>query len=334
MAKQNSNTQRAPQSNGNGNGNSTAVAVRSMQTFLETRRDKLKEWAGDAVDPAELIKFALFEYSQSDALQRCSPASIYAALITAAQLGLSPSVSRGEGAIVPYKGSAQFQPMYRGLIKLARRNGPVKSIYAHVAFEGDKFLAKLGTAPEIIHEIGFKNRGNPIAVYAVARLEDDDPIYEVIGWDEVMRIREGAAKNSEAWNKWPEQMARKSAIKRLCKVLPTGEQFDKASRLDDMIEAGDVQGYRNVIDIGEVEIEQPAASPSDAKGGDAVKAKIAEQRRRAESAPPAPTPAPSTEPAATASAGLQPDHPEIFTPCVDCGTPSPNGERCEACASA
>jgi recombination protein RecT len=240
--------------------------VKRLQAFLGIREDQLKKWACGAVDPASLIRFALLDYSRQDRagemLRKCPPETIYTSLIAAAQLGLEPSATRGEGAIVPYKNVAQFQPMYRGLVKLARMNGPVKSVYAHVAYENDRFKVWLGTEARIEHEVAIMSRGNPVAAYAVARLEDDDPMYEILTWDEVLKIKRKAA-DTPAWRDWETEMGKKSAIKRLCKTLPVGDKFAQAARLDDMVIAGDVDGYKRVIDADVILDEAVEDAPTD-----------------------------------------------------------------------
>lgn len=284
-------------------------SVKALQVYLKQREPHLAQWAQGAVDPSSLIRFALLDYSHNEKLQECSPESIYVSLIAAAQLGLEPSATRGEGAIVPYKGVAQFQPMYRGLVKLARLNGPVKSIYSHVAYEGDVFAVQLGTDPKIVHELNLKKRGKPIAAYAVARIDGDDPLYEVLSWDDVAKIRALAPK-SPAWRDWETEMAKKSAVKRLCKMLPVGDKFSQAARLDDMVTAGDVAGYHRVIDVEATE-EKPAEKPP-TRGVSGLKADLASRSR---------TPAP-------------PPDAEGPDACRDCGTPIDTGDtHCEACAS-
>ena len=56
-------------------------------------------------------------------LSACDPNSVMAAALVAATLDLPIDNNLGFSAIVPYKGKAQFQMMYKGFIQLAIRSG-------------------------------------------------------------------------------------------------------------------------------------------------------------------------------------------------------------------
>ncbi len=65
----------------------------------------------------------------SDALQKCAPASIMSAAVVAATLNLPIDPALGQAAIVPYKGTAQFQIMYKGVTQLCIRSGQYQTIH-------------------------------------------------------------------------------------------------------------------------------------------------------------------------------------------------------------
>jgi len=232
-----------------------------LNQFLSAKTTNLATYAKNSIKPATLIRLAVFEFSQNEWLQRCSPESVYAALITAAQLGLEPSGSRGLGYLVPYNGKCTFQPGWRGLIALALRSKAVKSIYAHVVREGDDFSVQLGTAPKIHHvpSISGGEEREVIAAYAVAVLADGAMDMEVMDLWELERIRKSVAasrggKDSPAYAQWADQMYRKAPIRRLCKRLPLGDDYFAAAHLDEQIESGktDVH-FDGFIDIQDSE---------------------------------------------------------------------------------
>lgn len=66
----------------------------------------------------------------SPQLKSASNDSIYAAAMKAAVLNLPIEPSLGRAHLVPFKGQAQFQIGYKGLIELAQRTGKYKSINA------------------------------------------------------------------------------------------------------------------------------------------------------------------------------------------------------------
>ncbi len=198
-----------------------------------------------AVLPAH-VPFDKFERVVRIAVQKnpklleCRPASLFMECVKAASDGLLPDGR--EGAIVPRWNSkegcnmATWMPMVAGLMKLARNSGQIASISSQVVFEGEKFHVVMGDDERIEHERDLsKTDGNIVAVYAIARLKDgSDPIREVMSWKQVEKVR---ATNKDwqkgPWASWSDEMARKTAIRRLVKRLPLStdkeaERFEQA----------------------------------------------------------------------------------------------------------
>lgn len=70
-------------------------------------------------------------------LVKANPRSVLAAAATAASLDLPVNPSLGKAWIVPYKGAAQFQLGYKGVIELAQRSGRMKFITMTPVYEGE-----------------------------------------------------------------------------------------------------------------------------------------------------------------------------------------------------
>jgi len=109
------------------------------------------------------------------------------------------------------------------LIELAKRSGAIKSITAELVQEGDDFIVEFGTNPQFVHRPKFQGDGNGDKyVYALAMFEDGHFEYTVLSKDDVEHIRRKSSKapDSPAWKNYPGEMAKKCAIRRLCKTLP------------------------------------------------------------------------------------------------------------------
>lgn len=70
-------------------------------------------------------------------LSNADPRTVLAAAATAASLNLPINPSLGKAWIVPYKGAAQFQLGYKGVIELAQRSGRMKFITMASVYEGE-----------------------------------------------------------------------------------------------------------------------------------------------------------------------------------------------------
>lgn len=258
----------------NGNGNPTL----SLSRYLDARTKNLAKFAASRIKPETLVRLAVFEFSQNEWLRRCTPESIYSALILSAQMGLEPSGIRGEAYLVPYKGKCTLIPGWRGLVKLALRSKAVKSLYSHVVYEADEFRVHLGTDLKVEHVPNLDgDRGRIIAAYAVAKLDSGEIDIEVMTIEELEKIRDMASKgrggkDGPAYQDWEDQMYRKAPIRRLAKRLPLGDDFYLAAKADELYEAGEPEKIGAFIDIDATETPQSKS--------DALTDRIAEKARQ------------------------------------------------------
>jgi recombination protein RecT len=92
-----------------------------------------------------------------------------------------------------------------------------------VVYEGDEFAISYGSSQELRHVPTLKSvdRGGVIGAYAYAKLKSGEEQWVFMTTDEIeaVRKRSKAANNGPWVTDWNE-MGKKTALKRLCKVLP------------------------------------------------------------------------------------------------------------------
>ena len=163
--------------------------------------------------------------------------SFLAACTNAAADGLILD-GREAALVVGYDGSVRYQPMMRGLLKLAYNSGMVKSLVVELVRENDNFDYSPTRADEpIFHTINLKTaRGEPYAAYAIAAMKDGGVIHEVMSVEDINAIRDRsdayrAFKNgkikSTPWSTDWSEMARKTVFRRLSKYLPSSTDRDE-----------------------------------------------------------------------------------------------------------
>lgn len=228
---------------------STAVAlspIKSIQQGLQTRRAIYLQALPKHVSVDRFMRGVLLACARDPKLLSCSQESLFQAVSQACQLGLDPSGILGSAYIIPYGSTATLVPGYRGLIDLARRSGQIVSLQAHAVHEGDRFRYQLGDDPKIEHEpsLAPAEGANVLYVYAVARLKDGGVQREVMTKAEIEAIRKKSkAGNSGPWRDHWEEMAKKTVIRRLVKLLPISaelaaiEQAEAAAEEDQNPEA-------------------------------------------------------------------------------------------------
>ena len=213
-------------------------------------------------------------------LESCSQASIANSLMDMATLGLN--ASKKQGYFIAYGGKCQFQKSYFGNITLARRNG-LKTINAEIIYEGDTFKYHIENGMKVIdvHEQDFMNIDNDkiLGAYAVAVMDDGRKVVEVMNINQLKKAwnqRMGGLKEdaSSTHMKFKDQMAKKTVINRLCKLIGNtstdGNISEISDRLDEVAEvdmvaedvAYEIENNANQIEFSEVvEPQSEQATP-------------------------------------------------------------------------
>lgn len=211
--------------------------VNSKQTQAEIRR-----MLPEGVEGARVIqawKRAVEEaYANSPKMwANVSAASLTQTLLDCARVGLWPG-PHGHVYLVPYKGEAQAQLGYKGMITLMKRSAGVVRVAAHLRHERDAWAYSLGTSPDIQHTPADGNRGPVVGAYAVAWFGDGSWQAEYMDMDEIIAIKDGSPSSKSGASPWnhPEhklQMARKCPLRRLFKYVGLDETLGHALEMDD-----------------------------------------------------------------------------------------------------
>lgn len=232
-------------------------AIKTLKTMLEGQKESIAAVLPRHMTPDRLLKVAMVAVGKTPLLLQCSPLSILRCVMTAAELGIDPSGALGEGYMIPFKNKrglydAQLIPGYRGLLKLARNSGELSTIDTHVIHEKDTYEIEFGLEPVLKHKPCLDgDPGKPIIVYAIARFKDGAYQYGVMTTAEVESVRaRSRSKNDGPWVTDWEEMAKKTMLKRLSKLLPLSPELARAVSLDNAAESGDVQELpEDIIDI-------------------------------------------------------------------------------------
>jgi recombination protein RecT len=213
--------------------------MKNLQEQLFTARDTyVSRFA--KTDQAAIDRYFNIEISwlnsllHSDTkLRNCTDASKCKVLANVVSTGLTLSPAMKYCYVIPRKDhatnemNATLDISYMGLIKMLTDAGTVAKVEAHIIYENDKYEIEYGLTPKFKHVPTLVNRGAMVAVYSIAHLRGTDPQIEILTGDDVAEIKAVAGARGQIWEKWPAQMWRKSAIKRLFKYLPKTEMSDE-----------------------------------------------------------------------------------------------------------
>lgn len=199
------------------------------------------------VSADRLIRTVMSEFRNNKSILKCNKESVLRCVIAASQLGLELGML-GNAYLIPFRDTCQLIIGYKGMIELARRSGQVMGIRAHVVDEADEFRFELGLIPSIHHKPAEQKTGKMRYVYAVAQLKDGGYHFEVMSRDEVEKI--ASKRPNNIWRDYFDEMAKKTAIRRLFKYLPVSSEMAIAVTLDERADAGvDIQIDTGVLDV-------------------------------------------------------------------------------------
>ena len=270
---------------------SQAIAARRNQQQGEglTVRERVERMSGEfsKVLPASIsaetfVRLALTELRKKPELQQCSEASLMGALMTSAALGLEPGGPLGQFHLTPkrLKGDWQVVPIigYKGLRDIALRSGTVDSIQSFVVREGDAFGFGANEQRGAWFEwqpLDIDSERPLMGVLTIARLHGTAaPVWRYLSKQQIdKRMNAGAAKGSGFWEKWPEEMARKTGVRAISSDLPTSSVLALATSVDETVQvwrSGDdaPRAAAQEIDAAPTEPEEPAEEDVDKSTGE------------------------------------------------------------------
>jgi len=113
------------------------IKPRSFKDLVQSDnvKGRLKEILGDRGNQFAVALTQIVNGSWQ--LQKCDPASILGAALTAASLDLSCDPNLGEAHLVPYGDKCQFQIGFKGFIQLAMRTKQYKALGSAPIYEGE-----------------------------------------------------------------------------------------------------------------------------------------------------------------------------------------------------
>jgi recombination protein RecT len=194
----------------------------------EAMREQFAKALPSHLSPERFIRIALTALTRTPKLADCTQASLMRCLLDLSALGLEPDGRLAH--LIPYGKDCTLIIDYKGMVDLARRSGV--TIRAEVVCEHDDFDWVNG---EVTHKVNWrKPRGEVQAVYAEGKTKDGEVQTATMTREEVDAIRKRSKSGGNGpWvTDWAE-MAKKTAVRRLAKMLPLSPEFRDALDKDD-----------------------------------------------------------------------------------------------------
>lgn len=236
---------------------------------------RIKQSVPRHLSPDRMLRTFVQAVSKTPLLMQCEMRSVLGAMLTCSQVGLEPNTPLGHAYLIPFKGRAKRGSQwvdiyevqlifgYAGLLDLSYRSKALTSVHADVVWPGADFSFEYGTNAHVKHiPRSRRDDGQPPEWAYMHAVLTQGQAFEVLPWDEVMRIRNGSqgfqaalrAKNKaeesgtplpKAWTEAPWvkheiAMARKTAFRSGSKWLPRSIELASVLQLDEAQDNGRV----------------------------------------------------------------------------------------------
>jgi recombination protein RecT len=205
-----------------------------LRERLQAREGELKAALVD-VRPEQFIRAVMTSVQINPEILGCTWQSIWNACLLACRANLLPDGI--DGALVPFKGRCAWIPMYQGLMRQFRRSGQFQWIDAGLVRETEIFEYWIDQNGIHFKHVPGDDSDRPITkIYAIATTKDGGRFVRVLTKKEADKRRNmSRTKSPDApWNAWTEEMYRKTALRALAPMLPSGR--DIIEELDELPE--------------------------------------------------------------------------------------------------
>jgi len=229
--------------------------IQSVQTYFanEVNFSHIQK-ACQSVQVNEQVMDVIQIIANNAKLQQCSPASIVGAIITASRLGVSLDPNIKHSYLIPYGKTAKLEISFMGFIDVIYRSTGTL-LEAHMVYANDEFDYQQGSKPHVEHKpCVFGDRGALIGCYAIGRMPSGEFSIEFLTLEDIEACRKVSKNPNGVWKTWFNEMAKKSAIRRLYKRLPKNSESAMVASYDEKQETG--QDTSEFIDIEGVEVPQ------------------------------------------------------------------------------
>jgi recombination protein RecT len=249
---------------------SEKVTITSKEFYQPVKEQWIKQSGLSEGEFDKEISFAIQHIHKNPYLAKCDPTSVLRAVTNLAQVGLTLNPISKYAYLIPRYNSNTSQmecvldPDYRGLVKLLTDSGVVKSIDAHIVFDGDEFEFDYASEKKVTKHVPYfltgKQKGNIKCAYSIATIPDGFHC-EIMGYADITEIKERSESykafkagkiKTTIWVTDEPEMCRKTVIKRHYKYLPKSagmERFEQAVALDNQ-----AHGFDEPVDFGIVSV--------------------------------------------------------------------------------
>lgn len=254
-------------------GTLAGLKTNDIQTALSAFKAQISQALPKHLTAERIIQMAVTLISRNPKIAKCTYSSLVGAIMQASILGFQPVEALGECYFVPrsvkkktgnkeeWVDEVCFEIGYKGYIKLGQNSGQLKTIYSEAIYAGDYYKIVKGLNADLQHEPKYETDSidDLIGTYAVAHYINGGYNFVFLPKKKIEKYRllSPAQKKyglSGIWKDNYEEMAKKTAIRRLSDVIPKSSDIQNAFISDGaIIKPESFTNDHNGVDLDQLE---------------------------------------------------------------------------------
>lgn len=250
---------------------------KQFRGYLASYQPSIEKMVTDSgLTPAKFVSIVENSVRKTPKLLNCNPASLFGAILTAAELGLEPNTPNQYSYIIPYGNEAQFQVGYHGIIKMLMDTGLVTHVTSELVHEKDTFKVVWDTEAhekriETFEPVTFGDKGKRIGCFAVIHLTTGGKVVQILDENDINLIKK-KSKSPQTYTETNDPMGwmwKKAAIRQAGKLVKGNRKMEKALAIDAALEGGkklrinDDATEAQIVEEPEFEVNQASNQAKD-----------------------------------------------------------------------
>jgi len=227
--------------------NQLQIREQDARALVGSKMNQISTIVGNDKAKASVFASAIVNMVNDGGLRNCSPESIVNTAMQIVQIGLHPNKLFGQAYVVPYKGVAQLQIGYKGLISLGMKNG--WKFRAVAVYKCDEFEIEFnGLEDKINFKPNYDERSdddgdwvfnNLVGVIVYAKDSGENVFSEFVSKKKLEKLRLKSQNQTQKdklaniWLEWAEEMYKAKALKYVASRLPINDRLAEAVSLED-----------------------------------------------------------------------------------------------------
>ena len=227
--------------------NQLQIREQDARALVGSKMSQISTIVGNDKAKASVFASAIVNMVNDGGLRNCSPESIVNTAMQIVQIGLHPNKLFGQAYVVPYKGVAQLQIGYKGLISLGMKNG--WKFRAVAVYKCDEFKIEFnGLEDKINFTPNYDERSdddgewvfnNLVGVIVYAKDSGENVFSEFVSKKKLEKLRLKSQNQTQKdklaniWLEWAEEMYKAKALKYVASRLPINDRLAEAVSLED-----------------------------------------------------------------------------------------------------